>query len=47
MAHGASLNTAFPDAQSKNINLDRDAQVYKDLDLFFGKKNTSFNGDLV
>ena len=41
MAHGASLNTAYPDAQSKNINLDRDAQVYKDLDLFFGKKNTS------
>ena len=41
MAHGASLNTTYSDAQSKNINLDRDAQIYKDLDLFFGKKSTS------
>lgn len=41
MAHGASLNTTYSDAQSKNINLDRDAQVYKDLDLFFGKKSSS------
>ena len=41
MAHGASLNTTYSDAQSKNINLDRDAQIYKDLDLFFGKKSSS------
>lgn len=41
MAHGASLNTTYSDAQSKNINLDRDAQVYKDLDLFFGKKSAT------
>jgi len=41
MAHGASLNTTYYDAQSKNINTDRDAQVYKDLDLFFGKKSSS------
>ena len=41
MAHGASLNTTFSDAQSRNINTDRDAQVYKDLDLFFGKKSSS------
>lgn len=41
MAHGASLNTNFPDAQSRNINLDRDAQVYKDLDLFFGRKSAT------
>jgi len=41
MAHGASLNTNFPDAQSRNINLDRDAQIYKDLDLFFGKKSAT------
>lgn len=41
MAHGASLNTTYYDAQSKNINLDRDAQVYKDLDLFFGKKSAT------
>jgi len=41
MAHGASLNTSFPDAQSKNINTDRDSQTFKDLDLFFGKKSSS------
>jgi len=41
MAHGASLNTTYYDAQSKNINTDRDAQVYKDLDLFFGRKSSS------
>jgi phage baseplate assembly protein W len=41
MAHGASLNTTYSDAQSKNINLDRDAQIYKDLDLFFGKKSAT------
>ena len=41
MAHGASLNTTFPDAQSKNINTDRDSQTFKDLDLFFGKKSSS------
>jgi phage baseplate assembly protein W len=41
MAHGASLNTNFPDAQSRNINPDRDAQVYKDLDLFFGRKSAT------
>jgi len=41
MAHGASLNTTYSDAQSKNINLDRDAQVYKDLDLFFGRKSAT------
>jgi phage baseplate assembly protein W len=41
MAHGASLNTTYSDAQSKNINLDRDAQIYKDLDLFFGRKSSS------
>jgi phage baseplate assembly protein W len=41
MAHGASLNTNFPDAQSRNINLDRDAQIYKDLDLFFGRKSAT------
>jgi phage baseplate assembly protein W len=41
MAHGASLNTTYSDAQSRNINLDRDAQVYKDLDLFFGKKSAT------
>lgn len=41
MAHGASLNTTYSDAQSRNINLDRDAQIYKDLDLFFGKKSAT------
>lgn len=41
MAHGASLNTTYSDAQSRNINLDRDAQVYKDLDLFFGRKSAT------
>jgi hypothetical protein len=41
MAHGASLNTTFSDAQSRNIDTDRDAQVYKDLDLFFGKKSAT------
>lgn len=41
MAHGASLNTTYYDAQSKNINTDRDAQVYKDLDLFFGKRSAT------
>lgn len=41
MAHGASLNTTYSDAQSKNINLDRDSQTFKDLDLFFGKKSSS------
>jgi phage baseplate assembly protein W len=41
MTHGASLNTTYSDAQSKNINLDRDAQVYKDLDLFFGRKSAT------
>ena len=43
MAYGdnASLNTSFSDAQSKNVNTDRDSQVFRDLDLFFGKKNTS------
>jgi phage baseplate assembly protein W len=41
MAHGASLNTTYSDAQSRNINLDRDAQIYKDLDLFFGKKSST------
>ena len=35
------LNTSYPDAQSRNINATRDAQVFRDLDLFFGKKNTS------
>lgn len=35
------LNTTFPDAQSRNINNDRDAQVYKDLDLFFGRKSST------
>lgn len=43
MAYGdnASLNTSFFDAQSKNVNTDRDSQVFRDLDLFFGKKSTS------
>ena len=41
MAHGASLNITYSDAQSRNINLDRDAQIYKDLDLFFGKKSAT------
>ena len=43
MAYGdnASLNTSFSDAQSKNVNTDRDSQVFRDLDLFFGKKSTS------
>ena len=41
MAHGASLNTTYSDAQSRNINTDRDAQVYKDLDLFFGRKSAT------
>ena len=41
MTHGASLNTTYSDAQSRNINLDRDAQIYKDLDLFFGKKSAT------
>ena len=41
MAHGASLNTTYSDAQSRNINLDRDSQIYKDLDLFFGKKSAT------
>ena len=41
MAHGASLNTTYSDAESKNINTDRDAQIYKDLDLFFGKKSAT------
>tara|TARA_R100000008_G_scaffold19141_1_gene9808 strand:- start:258 stop:716 length:459 start_codon:yes stop_codon:yes gene_type:complete len=35
------LNTGYSDAQSRNVNTGRDAQVYRDLDLFFGKKNTS------
>jgi phage baseplate assembly protein W len=35
------LNTGYSDAQSRNVNSGRDAQVYRDLDLFFGKKNTS------
>ena len=35
------LNTSYSDAQSRNVNTGRDAQVYKDLDLFFSKKNTS------
>ena len=35
------LNTGYSDAQSRNVNAGRDAQVYKDLDLFFSKKNTS------
>ena len=41
MAHGASLNTTYSDAQSRNINTDRDSQVYKDLDLFFGRKSAT------
>ena len=43
MAYGdnASLNTSFSDAQSKNVNTDRDSQVFRDLDLFFSKKSTS------
>ena len=35
------LNTSYSDAQSRNVNTGRDAQVFRDLDLFFGKKNTS------
>ena len=35
------LNTSYSDAQSRNVNATRDAQVFRDLDLFFGKKNTS------
>ena len=35
------LNTGYSDAQSRNINADRDSQVYRDLDLFFSKKSTS------
>ena len=35
------LNTSYSDAQSRNINADRDSQVYRDLDLFFSKKSTS------
>ena len=35
------LNTSYSDGQSRNVNTGRDAQVYKDLDLFFSKKNTS------
>ena len=35
------LNTSYSDAQSRNINVDRDSQVYKDLDLFFGKKSAT------
>ena len=35
------LNTSYSDGQSRNVNAGRDAQVYKDLDLFFSKKNTS------
>ena len=40
------LNTSYSDAQSRNVNTGRDAQVYKDLDLFFSKKFTipSTNG---
>ena len=41
MAHGASLNTIYSDAESKNINTDRDSQVFKDLDLFFGRKSAT------
>jgi phage baseplate assembly protein W len=41
MAHGASLNTTYSDAESKNINTDRDSQVFKDLDLFFGRKSAT------
>ena len=35
------LNTGYSDAQSRNINADRDSQVYRDLDLFFSKRSTS------
>ena len=35
------LNTSYSDAQSKNVNTDRDSQIYRDLDLFFSKRNTS------
>ena len=35
------LNTSYSDAQSRNVNTDRDSQIYRDLDLFFSKRNTS------
>ena len=35
------LNTSYSDAQSKNVNISRDSQIYRDLDLFFSKRNTS------
>ena len=35
------LNTGYSDAQSRNVNTDRDSQIYRDLDLFFSKRNTS------
>lgn len=41
MATDASLNRTYSDAQSRNINQKRDSQVYKDLDLFFGRKSAS------
>ena len=35
------LNTSRSDAQSRNVNIIRDSQIYRDLDLFFSKRNTS------
>ena len=35
------LNTSYSDAQSKNVNIIRDSQIYRDLDLFFSKRSTS------
>ena len=35
------LNTSRSDAQSRNVNTDRDSQIYRDLDLFFSKRSTS------
>ena len=34
-------NTGYSDAQSRNVNTDRDSQIYRDLDLFFSKRSTS------
>ena len=35
------LNTSRSDAQSRNVNIGRDSQIYRDLDLFFSKRSSS------
>ena len=35
------LKTSYSDAQSRNVNTRRDSQIYRDLDLFFSRKQGS------